>query len=158
LLFINRIRIYTLPEEKLAPSPKKAKKLLFTDPFIFHALNFWLNSTKAPFEEQIKRHVQDPQISASIVEACVATHFRRSFPTYFIKAEGEVDVDVDVAYVDKERFWPVEVKWRNQIRPKDLKQIKKYKRGRIFGKVNEITHINGVKTIPLPLALLEFSG
>ena len=53
------------------------------------------------------------------------------------KSESIVEGEVDVAYVDKNRFWPIEVKWRNQMRAKDLKQITKYKNSRIFAKVKK---------------------
>ena len=52
--------------------------------------------------------------ASRIVEACVATHCRRAHPTYYIEAQGEGDV----AYVHDGRFWSVEVKWANQLRPK----------------------------------------
>jgi uncharacterized protein len=65
--------------------------------------------------------IEDPVLCSKLVEGCVASHYRRYFPTYYIKSEGEIDI----AYVDKERFWPVEVKWTNQIRPNDLKQLAK---------------------------------
>jgi len=41
------------------------------------------------------------------VEGNLATHYRRYYPTFYIKAEGEVDL----AYIDRNRFHPVEVKW-----------------------------------------------
>ncbi len=144
---------YVLAEDKLLPAYKKAKKLWFTDPFIFHALRAWLNPVQPIYQEQMLSAIKDPILSAALVEGCVVTHYRRYYSTYFIKAEGEIDV----AYIDKKRFWPIEVKWRNQMRPKDLKQIAKYKNSRIFAKVDDEGNINGVKTIPLPLALLELS-
>jgi hypothetical protein len=42
-----------------------------------------------------------------VAEACTVSHFRRFYPKYYIKEEGEVDI----AYVDGGRFWPVEIKW-----------------------------------------------
>ena len=88
--------------------------------------------------------------ASKLVEACVATHMRRRYPTYYIKAAGEVDV----AYVDRGRFWPIEVKWTAQIRPRDLKQIRKYDNGRILARVRQSSTIDGVAVEPLPLALL----
>ena len=138
-------------EDKLKPAPKKRKKLMFSDPFIFHAMQAWLNPCNDPFREQIIPLLADPQGASDLVEACVTTHFRRYFPTYYIKAEGEVDV----AYVNKKRFWPVEVKWTKQLRPKDLKQIAKYKNGRIYAKVNSASTVNNTPIVPLPLALMS---
>lgn len=63
-----------------------------------------------------------------IVEGVVVSHFSRKYPTYYISSEGEVDI----AYVKNNKFWPIEIKWRSQIRPKDLKQIMKYSNGQIW--------------------------
>ena len=111
-----------LVEDRLTGAPKKARKVMFSDPFIFHAVRSWLKPVADPFTEQVEVAVGDPEIASRLAEACVATHSSRYYPTYYIKAAGEVDV----AYVASDRFWPVEVKWSTQIRPGDLKQIQKY--------------------------------
>lgn len=136
-------------EDKLTAAPKKHKKLMFCDPFIFHALNHWLNPVADPYQIQIKPIFSDPQRYADLVESCVVTHFRRFYPTYYIKAEGEVDL----AYVKNNRMWPVEVKWTTQLRANELKQIVKYKNGKIFAKVKSPSLINNIPIQPLPLAL-----
>ena len=138
-----------LREDTLSPAPKKARKVVFSDPFILHAVCAWLEPASASFESQRQR-VADPVRGSQIVEACVAAHCRRAHPTYYIKARGEVDV----AYVRDGRFWPVEVKWNNQPRPKDIKQVARYANGEIWGKGREVGEINGVRVLPLPLRLL----
>ena len=90
-------------------------------------------------------------VAAKLVEACVATHYRRHFPTYYIKAEGEVDI----AYIDQNRFWPLEIKWTKQLRPKDLKQIAKYPNSRILSRSWKCGEIMGVPVEPLPLTMLR---
>ncbi|WP_459874124.1 hypothetical protein, partial [Endothiovibrio diazotrophicus] len=77
-----------LIEEKLVAAPKKARKVLFTDPFILHAVDAWLHPVSRPFESRIQPILQAPSRLGPVVEACVATHYRRRFPTYYIKAEG----------------------------------------------------------------------
>ena len=94
------------------------------------------------------------QCAAKLVEAIVVTHHRRYNPTLYIKAEGEVDL----AYIAENRFWPVEVKWTGQVRPKDLKQIAKYRNGRILTKSRDISHIHGIPTEPLPVAILRLGA
>lgn len=140
-----------LQEDKLTASPKKAKKLMFTDPFIFHAVNAWLRPCKDPYNEQLKPLLSDPDSSSKLAEACAITHYRRMFPTYYIKSKGEVDI----AYVEGTRFRPVEVKWSGQLRPKQLKQITKYSNGLILTKSRDRGEIQGIPTLPLPLALLS---
>ena len=141
-----------LLEDKLLPAPKKAKKVMFTDPFIYHALNAWVNPTHEIHKQQMQAITQDNLLTSKLVEAIVTTHFRRKYPTYYIKGDGEVDI----AYIDKNKFWPIEIKWTNQIRTKDLNQISKYPNGKIWAKLDQVNAINGINTYFLPheLAML----
>jgi predicted AAA+ superfamily ATPase len=141
-------------ENKLAAAPKKARKLMFTDPFIYHAAGAWLKPHKDPYHHYVTPAVEDPTIAARLAEACVITHYRRYYPTYYIKAAGEVDI----AYVDENRFHPVEIKWTNQIRPNDLKQIARYPNGRILTKARQSIVIQNTPTEHLPLSLLRLSS
>ena len=138
-------------EDKLTAAPKKARKLMFKDPFIFHAVRAWLSRIKDPYNQQVAPLMADPNLASKLVETCAAVHYRRYFPTYYIKAEGEVDI----AYVDQNRFWPVEIKWGTQLRPKDLKQISKYQNSRILSKGLQGGVIRGVPVEPLPLTLFH---
>lgn len=140
-----------LIEDKLTAAPKKARKVMCADPFIFHAVRNWLSPNQDPYGGQVLPILADPDWAARLAEACVATHYRRCFSTHYIKADGEVDV----AYIHQNRFWPVEVKWTNQIRPKDLKQISRYRNGRILSKSRRTGEIQGIPVEPLPLALLR---
>lgn len=138
-----------LIEDKLISAPKKARKIMFTDPFIFHAVQAWLTPTQDPYENQIQPVLQNSKLCSVLVECCTATHYRRFYPTYYIKAEGEVDI----AFIRDKRFWPVEVKWTEQLREKDLKQILKYANAKILTKTKTEGVIQHVPTEPLPLAL-----
>jgi uncharacterized protein len=140
-----------LLEDKLVAAPKKARKLMFADPFIFHAVRAWLDPVTDPFVTQIKPITENAEWCAKLVEACAITHYRRFYPTYYIKAEGEVDI----AYINNKRFWPVEIKWTNQLRANDLKQILKYPNGIILTKTQTNSVLHSIKTEPLPLALLR---
>jgi len=130
------------------------KKVVFTDPFIFHALNFWLNPVEDPFTRQLKPLLADRQWSSKLTEACAVAHYRRGFPTFYIKSKGEVDL----AYVSENRFWPIEIKWSRQLRPKQIKQIMSYPNGRILTQSKVKGEIQGIATEPLPLALLKLGG
>jgi len=142
-----------LLEDKLAAAPKKARKVMFSDPFVFHAVRSWLIPAQDPFKEQMTPLMEDPIWVAKLVEACAVNHYRRYFPTYYIKAAGEVDI----AYVKQGRFWPVEVKWTRQMRSKDLKQLAKYSHGRILTKSRRFDTIQGIPADPLPLALFRLN-
>ena len=71
------------------------------------------------------------------------------WPTFHLKEEGEVDI----AYVQGRRIFPVEVKWTGQLRPKDLKQIARSRNRRIWAKGWSTHEIQGIPVEPLPLAL-----
>jgi len=145
---------HAIREDKLTAAPKKAKKIMFADPFIFHAINAWLHPVEDPFSEQLEPALAQGDWVSKLTEACATTHFRKRFPTYYIKAAGEVDI----AYVHKNRLWPVEIKWTRQLRPKQLKQIAKYPNGRILTRSLNKGEINGVPTEPLPLAMLRLDA
>ena len=136
--------------DKLVAAPKKARKLTFTDPFIYHAIKQWLQPIEEPYQ-RIQKDSRDAMLSSDLVEAIVSNHFRRYYPTYYIKGDGEIDV----AYVTEGKYWPIEVKWRNQLRPKELKQIQLHKRARVFAKTRFVGQINNLSIEPLPLALLD---
>jgi uncharacterized protein len=124
---------------------------MFADSFIYHAAQYWLKPVQDPFKNQIQLAIENPQISSYLVEACVATHYRRYYPTYYIKGDGEVDI----AYIKNKRFWPVEVKWTQQIQKSELKQLAKYKNGIVLTKRKEPMSLDPFPTIPVPLALLN---
>jgi len=140
-----------LLEDKLVAAPKKARKIMFTDPFIFHAMRSWIFPVKNAYEQQINIAVNDAILSAQLAESCAITQYRHYYPTYYLKAEGEVDI----AYIAQQRFWPIEVKWTQQLRAKDLKQVLKYPNSRIFTKVRQRGSLQGIPTEPLPWALFN---
>lgn len=127
---------HALIEDKLMAAPKKAKKILFKDPFIYHAVRSWILPSKEPHDD----------VTPLLAESCVVSQFERFYPCFYIKAEGEVDL----AYIDSERFFPIEVKWTSQIRPKDLKQVMKYPNSLILGQQKEESIIRHVPVKHLP--------
>jgi predicted AAA+ superfamily ATPase len=140
-----------LLEDKLLPAPKKPRKLSFMDPFIFHALRAWLLPSADPYQTQVLPALNNKVICTQLVKACVATHFNRYYPTYYIKSTGEIDI----AYVRQKHFWPVQVQWEDELRAKDIKQMSKYPNSLILSKTQKYTELKGIPTIPLPLALLS---
>jgi predicted AAA+ superfamily ATPase len=140
-----------LREDRLDAAPKKARKVFFTDPFILHAARAWLQPVASPFADQAQPLLADPEWCGRMAEACAVAHYHRVHPTFYIKAEGEVDI----AYLENGRFWPIEVKWTGQIRPKDVKQIAKYQNGLICGRHPLASSISGIPAQPLSLNLFR---
>ena len=77
--------------------------------------------------------------------------FYKKFLTYYIKAEGEIDLVI----VEGKRFFPIEVKWGSQLRSSDLKQLKKYPSSIILTKLHQTGEIEGIRCLPAPLFLIE---
>jgi predicted AAA+ superfamily ATPase len=129
-----------LAEHTLSAAPKKAKKLYFADPFIFHTAEGMLHKVAA-------------DSTPGLVETVVASHLRRQFgKTYYIKgAKGEVDV---AALQQGGGFLPVEVKWTRQVRAEDVKQVALYKNGLILSRNSEPCVIGKTRCIPLIRYLL----
>jgi len=142
---------HAIREDKLSAAPKKAKKVIFTDPFIFHAINAWLNPSDHIYSQNISAMIHDPVWSSKIAEACAISHYHQKYPTYYIKAAGEVDI----AYVHQNKMFPVEIKWTHNIQSYFLKQLKKYSNGKILTRLKTSRKVNDIDSEPLPLALLK---
>jgi len=146
--------LHALIEDKLSAAPKKARKIFFCDPFIFHCARSWLWPCSDAYQDQTLPLLADARKTSLLVESCSASLYGRNYPVYYIKGKGEVDM----AYVHEKRFWPVEVKWTSQLRPGELKQIVKYKNGLILNKSKQRGSIQNIPTRPLPLALLRLGA
>ena len=77
---------YALREDRLAPAPKKARKVAFADPFIFHAVRSWLDPVEDPFANQVEPALADPERTGKLAEACTVAHHHRLHPTFTSKA------------------------------------------------------------------------
>ncbi len=128
-----------LAEHTLSAAPKKAKKLYFEDPFIFHAVETMLGQVRA-------------ESAPALAETVAVAHFTRKFgKSYYIKgSKGEVDI----AYVQGGTFFPVEIKWTTQIRPEELKQVMVYKNSLLLGRAHAPDRIAHVPYVPLIRYLL----
>ena len=140
-----------LQEDRLCAAPKKAKKVFFTDPFIYHAMFNWISSdSRDGYRLMEEVTLADTAGTGQLAEGSAAALCRRILPTYYIKARGG---EVDIACVRDRKILPVEVKWTSQIRPHQLKQIKKYPEGQVWTKNHTIGEVGGLARVPLPVAL-----
>lgn len=139
-----------LREDKLSAAPKKARKMGFSDPFIFHALNAWAKGASDMFKIASDLISGESDLKNSLVEGCIASLFKRSWETYYIKSEGEVDI----VLIKGRTFFPIEVKRSLSLDKKDLKQIIKYKRGIVAYAGTELRKFEQLDVVPLPLLAL----
>ena len=143
--------LHALREDKLLPAPKKAKKISFADPFIFHAMNGWTKNEKDSFKLANDILNAEPDLKNSIIEGTIASLFCQNFQTFYIKAEGEVDI----ALVREKRFLPIEIKNSMTLNKKELKQILKYKNGIVAYAGFETGKFEHLDVVPIPvLAML----
>jgi len=141
---------HALQMDKLTPAPKKARKVMFTDPFILHAARSWLQADAEPYESMIKPLIADAEWRGKLVESIVVTHFSRLQPTYYIKtSKGEVDL----AIVHERIIFPIEIKWTSQLRSQDLKLVRNMDQGRVWANVPGQLDFDGMIIAPLPLSL-----
>jgi len=133
--------IHAIREDKLTAAPKKNKKLYMRDPFIYHCVHTALN--KPVKINQTSKLLPDNNFTAPLIEGICLDYLSRRFPVYYIKGnKGEVDI----AVVINNRMVPIEVKWTNQIRTEELKQIRNYNNGRLIHKGNEAKKILDLNT------------
>lgn len=137
-------------EDKRRGSPKKARKVYFADPFIFHAVNAWVKNSKDPDALANQSLVPKNSALSSLVETTMNVLARRTFETYYIKGDGEVDM----VLLGKKSFLPIEIKWSVSPNRNELKQLLKYKNGIVATRGRTIGTMEHLKVVPIPLLAL----
>ncbi len=140
-----------LREDKLRAAPKKAKKIHFSDPFIAQSLISWAKDLN-PWDFARENIINESRLKEALVEGCLSSLIRRKHKTYYIKSEGEVDI----AVLSAKSFIPIEIKWTENIKGSELKQILKYKNGIIAYKGTCFEKYASLSVLPVSiLALLN---
>lgn len=133
------IRIHAaFQEHTRSAAPKKARKIYFTDPFIARAVAQALT--------------MKPPSPDNLIEGVVVGAARKAFPSYYIKKAGEIDL----VYVDGDRFVPIEIKNTSAVKPVHLKMLKTCSRGILACRVISPGTIDSVSVLPIPWVLLFF--
>ena len=109
---------------------KKNKKLYFADPFIAHAFRWWARRPTAPFALS-QEALADPIARSKLVEGVVGSHLKRAHPRvgYWRDRYGN---EVDFVSETPQGIEPVEVKFREQMGPKDFRALQKLGRGMVL--------------------------
>jgi predicted AAA+ superfamily ATPase len=137
-------------EHKLTGAPKKNRKLFFRDPFIDHSVSCRLDPELSI--DDINNQLKDNKFASSYVEAVAVDHCKRWAPTYYIKGnKGEVDI----AVVQGNRMYPLEIKWSRNIRSEDLKQLTNYENGIVLYPMAEIKSVKNTTFVPLNRFLIQ---
>lgn len=113
---------------KADPNKKKAntaayKKIYFSDPFILHAMNAWVNHYEDPLGVS-EKSLDDPEFRSRLVEQVVANHLTRlSYRSGLFRVsspESRVfywsnSREVDFLYKMDGSLLPIEVKYKNDV-------------------------------------------
>lgn len=138
------IVLQAFDQNKRGGFPKKDRRFHFTDPFIANTIVALLKEEKILASDFIL-----PE--SGLVESLVVARYSRKASTYYIKAEGEIDLVV----LEDKGFLPIEIKWTENLKKTELKQILKYPNGVILNKNIEIGLFEGVECRNLILDLLR---
>ncbi len=134
-----------LLEHTARPAPKKARKVYFADPFIHRAVLSWLG------EDDLL--ASDARLQRDL-EGVFAAHVARIGEAFYIKADGEIDV----AFYAQRELQLVEVKWTSQVRPEELKEIRRRGRGLIAARVTRSVDYEGLPVLPAAVVLLRLAA
>jgi predicted AAA+ superfamily ATPase len=148
----------------------KNKKVYFVDPFIFHAIRYWVTSsgTSSPFELAME-FLKDPSRKGMMVENIVENHLVRLLFNLNPHSGFEPNKDLFYANVERRREVdfilnlrpkpvPIEVKYQSSVSKKDLDPVNRVAsktgtRGILVSK--EDVHIDEASMI-LPASLFLF--
>lgn len=133
-------------EHDHGPAPKKARKVFFADPFIHRAVRDFVG--REAVEPGSDAHLQRD------LEAVMACHRARAGEVFYVKGMGEVDI----AWFVGRKLQLVEVKWAKQLRPEELKEIRRRGHGVVAGRVLQEGEIDGVRVLPAAAVLLRLSA
>ena len=126
------------------PAPKMARKVFFADPFIHRAVLSWL--------AEDDRLDSDARLQRDL-EAVFAGHVARLGEVFYVKGAGEIDV----AWYENKELQLLEVKWTMQLRPEELKEIRRRGRGVIAGRVGRSASFESIPVLPAAVALLRLA-
>jgi len=116
------------PERK--PEYAKEKKIIFADPFFFHALNGWVHG-KEPFDHTIE-NLRSKEKKSILVEQSVGEHCIRlaysiarqkqlfEYKRHVMFWRGKEDRELDFVVTEDSTMMPIEVKFQEQIVREDL--------------------------------------
>ncbi len=158
ILLLERLDVcfvqYALREHTLTPAPKKSRKVVPTDPFIFHALDAWHRDAHDPMTQVVAPMLASKEHQSRVIESILVSHARRHWPTYYIKRNRS---EVDLAIVREGETLLMEVKWRQQLRPSDAVVLANDSHALVAARTESVGHIRDVPILPIPVVLACFS-
>jgi hypothetical protein len=154
--------LYFFDTSKRKISPKKAKKIYFLDPIFIHLASFLIQSKgldSSRLKEEYKPKIAENIAAITIFRAVEKDILENIYlPQNLFYWRSSSHKEVDFLIRTNSTIIPVEVKYRNNIRPQELLTIKNsFGKGIVLSK--EIFNLQGsVKIIPLSIFLWLVKG
>lgn len=131
--------IHYLDKNKGVPYYRKAKKIYFCDPFMFHALRWWAFGGRDPFEESTG-FLRDSENRSKLVESVICDHMIRllfnlephlqfDYMTRLFYWVSNKKREVDFVAKVGTAFLPIELKYQSTINRSDIYSIIDFMKG-----------------------------
>lgn len=156
--------IYQMELHKDGPSAKRSRKVYFVDPFIYHAVDGWVHGDSDYFRHS-EDTLRDPTVRSRLVEMVVADHlirfayrlkhsdvFSHHDCLFFWRKRGS-DREVDFVLRHDGKLFPLEVKYRSQVRRRDLTNLFTFRKG-ILASRNSVDTYGRYAIVPVGLVLM----
>jgi predicted AAA+ superfamily ATPase len=131
--------LHQLNKDKGVPYYRKAKKIFFSDPFIFHSLRWWALGGKQPFSEALE-FLRDAEEKSKLIESVVCNHLIRllfnmepsaqfDYATRLFYWESGKKREVDFVAKLGDDFLPIELKYQPKVQRSDVFGIIDFEKG-----------------------------
>lgn len=162
---LNLFYIYQM--DRSMPNYRKAKKIYFSDPFIFHAIrgwaygygNYFSSSREVMMDEEWRGRLVEMVAGGHLIRLLyrirpsdVFTHHENIF-YWRGKRGGGRESEVDFVLKHNSTLIPVEVKYRKSIRSEDLRGLKRFGGGILLTHEGDIKVYGKITAIPVELFL-----
>jgi len=157
--------IHQLDKDKGVPYYRKAKKIYFKDPFIFHALRWWAFGGRHPFHTSLE-FLKDSEDRSKLMESVVCDHMIRllfnlhpssqfDYTTRLFYWESSKKREVDFVAKLENAFLPIELKYQSSIQRNDVYGIIDFLKGGKSHKgiiLTKETFVQGRSYIGIPVS------
>ncbi|MEM2888044.1 MAG: ATP-binding protein [Candidatus Bathyarchaeia archaeon] len=125
--------LHQLNKDKGVPYYRKAKKIYFGDPFIFHSLKWWALGGKQPFDEALG-FIKDAEEKSKLIESLVCNQLIRllfniepstkfDYITRLFYWESGKKREVDFVAKMGDNYMPIELKYQAKVQKSDVFSI-----------------------------------
>jgi predicted AAA+ superfamily ATPase len=160
LFIAGTVHKYTIHDNKI--NIRSNKKIYLHDPFIFHALNGWVNAKRNYFTNS-KSTTLNLEAKSKLVESVIYNHLcrfaynlnpRDGFDPkdYICYYRDDKDKEIDFLLLFDDNVYPFEVKYQATIANSDFTQFKPFNKGVLITK-NQLGIYGNYVKIPVPILL-----